>query len=310
MSFEDRLRQQFENAQRQMPTSSVDWATTIARAKKERIYRTALLAAAVVLVAGGGILSAQGLLDSDTPSLPAPAGTLEQAPTPQETSTESATEATLAGERVLEWVRTLSEDNPAAAWAMMSAPAKDYFGSLESFKKDFMQAYVEGWASWHSATSRQVDTHVLVSSGDGALAVVTVYGEVTKEGPPSYEADSVAVRISGGQALVEPYSSKLEIQPIEPEFQETYTTSSLPEEFTAEVPSDVAQVNFFVEGGQHDGRLASVDQMERQGSQPPNSIASVAVPEGLAPGPHFLTVAAVDQNGEVSVEVIPFTLEG
>ena len=309
MSFEDRLRHQFDSAQRQMPASSVDWATTIARGKKERMYRTALAAAAVVLFVGAGALSAGGLLESDTPPLPAPGGTAEQDPSPQETPTGPATEATLAGERVLEWIRALAEDDAAAAWDMMSAPAKDYFGTLESFQTDFMSDYVEGWASWHTADAPQVDTQVLVSSGDGALVVVTVYGEVTKEGLASYEADSVTVRISGGKALVEPYSSKIEVQPIQPGFGESYSPSSMPEEFTVEVPSDVAQVSFFVEGVEHDGRLASLDRKERRGSQPPNSIASVPLPEGIPPGPHFLTVAAVDQDGRVAVEVIPFTLE-
>jgi len=312
MSLDHRLRQQFLDAERQMPHSSVDWATTIARGKRERMYRTALVAAAAVLFIGGGALSAQGLLESNPAPLPAPAGTLTEQPTPQESPTGDVSEGidpTLARQSLLDWVKALSLGDAPAAWDLMSQPSKEYYGSLSSFKTDAMPELTEGWGAWHSgASSPQTDVRVLASSGDGAIGVITIYGEVTKEGITEYAANSVAFRISGDVALIEPYSSKIEIQPIEPSFNEEYTDSTLPEEFRAEVPSDVVQVNFFVEGIEHDGRLANIEEKEQKGSQPPNSIASAQVPDGIPSGPHFVTIAAVDVNGEVAVEIVPIVM--
>ena len=311
MSFDHRLRQQFVNAERQMPHASVDWATTIARGKRERMYRMALVAAAAVFLVGGGALSARSLMEDDPAPLPGPAGTVDGQPTPQETPTEGISEGadpSVAGPRVLEWAKALSEDNAGAAWDMMSPASKEYYGSLKSFE-DNMGEFVEGWAAWHSsAESPQTDVRVLASSGEGSLAVVTVYGVVTKEGMTGYDADSIVVRIAGTVALVEPYSSKIDIQPIEPAFDQAYTSSTLPAEFSAEVPSDVSQVTFYVEGAAHDGALATVKAKEANGSQPPNSIATAPAPEGISPGRHFVTIAAVDANGEVALQVVPFEL--
>ena len=311
MSFDHRLRQQLLNAERQMPHSSVDWATTIARGKRERMYRMALVAAAAVFLVGGGALSARGLLDSDPAPLPGPASTVDEQPTPRQTPTDGISEGadpSVAGPRVLEWARAIAEDDAAAAWGMMSPASKEYFGSLGAFKAD-MGEFVEGWAAWHSsAESPQTDVRVLASSGEGSLAVVTVYGVVTDEGMTGYDADSIAVRIAGTKALVEPYSSKIEIQPIEPGFDEAYTEATLPAEFSAEVPSDVSQVTFYVEGVAHDGGLATLKKEEATGSQPPNSIASAPVPDGISAGRHFVTIAVVDMNGEVSLQVVPFEL--
>jgi hypothetical protein len=311
MSFDHRLREHFLSAERGIPQTSIDWEETISRGKRERMYRMTMVAAAAILFIGGGAWSARGLFTSDPAPLPAPAATITDDPTPEESPSrniEQGSDASLVRGRVLDWVKALSIGDAQGAWSMMSFPSREYYGgSVEAFERDFLPELAEGWGSWYEADQvPETDVHTQVSSGDGSVGVVTVYGEVRKEGTRAYDADSVAFRIIDGEAFIEPYSSKVEIGQIEPTFEEQYVLGSLPSEFRAEVPSDLTQVNFYLQGVPSDGRSATIEEMEQEGSQPPNSIASSPVPEGLEPGSHFLTISAVDGNGELSITVVPF----
>jgi hypothetical protein len=310
MSFDDRLREQLSSADRGMPRSALNWNETISRAKRQRLYRAAMVAAASVLLVGGGAVAARGFFATQPVPVPLPASTSGDHPTPQESPTEETEEGvdpSIVRGRVLDWVKALSLGDPEGAWAMMSQVSQEYYGSVEAFERDFLPELSKLWGRWYSSGQPpETDTRVLMSGGGDALGVVTLNGQVTNEG--TFDGDAVAFRIIAGEAFIEPYSSKIEITPIEPGFNEDYASGNVPAQFEAEVPSDVTQVSFFVFGLPSDGEIATVTQKKQKGSQPPNSIASSPVPEDIDTGPHFLTIAALDANGEVAVEVVFFLI--
>jgi ketosteroid isomerase-like protein len=316
MSFDDRLRQQFLSAERGMPPASIDWNETISRGKRERVYRNALVAAAAVLVVGGGAWSAQAVLSRPPSPGPGPAaspGDDRTLPTPHTSPSstgEEGVDTSGVSARVNEWIKAINLGDAEIAWAAMTDEAHRYFVDFDTFKTEGMPTLAEGFGAWYSASQQpKIDVRVLASGGSEAAGVATIYGRVTKEGTQQLAADALPFRIVSGEIQLDPGSSKVELTPLEPGFDESYRSGQLPAIFEAEVPSDLLQVNFILVGGDPAIVDAQLETMQKVDSQPPNSIASSPFPETLEPGPHFLTIAAIDASGDIAVRTVVFRVE-
>lgn len=96
MTFEDRLREQFRRADASIPGERIDWSTTIAKARRNRMRYAALTTAAAVLILGIGAFALVSL-DEDPAPGPGPA-TTDGTDQPQPETTVSASESP-SGER-------------------------------------------------------------------------------------------------------------------------------------------------------------------------------------------------------------------
>ena len=311
MSFEDRLRDGFQRAAASMPEVPVPWEPTITKAHRARTRRTALMAVAALLVTGGVAWSAIAFdRGASTGQDISPAGPGEGAPSEEEGSVNNDELERAVRSRVLDWVKAVSLGDARTAWSWMAPASRNYFGGYPQFE-EMMPTLQEGWGAWYDGVEGEpnTDTRVMVSGGLEAGGVVTVYGQVTREGTTSFDANATPFRSTDGEVLVDPFSSKIEITPIEPAFNDEYMASELPEAFEAEVPSDVSQVNFYVDGEEPSGRDATLTEMpENPDGQPPNSVASSPAPDELEPGPHALTVAAIDGRGGIAIRIVLFTV--
>lgn len=310
MSFEDRLRDRFQRASDSMPDVAVRWESTIRKARAARARRTALMAAAAVFVLGGAAWAATTLGSSGpAPGIP-PAGdsteedSTESPQTPQDTPHEQDETERAVRTRVVDWVKALSLADADTAWSWLSTRTQQRFGNdIERFKQH-MSAFSEGFGSWYSSDPRPETTfRPLVSSGEDIAGIVEIHGIVTKEGSEELGHDALPVRIVDGEVFVEPFSSDLELIPQEPAPHESYPTGEVPRRFRATGIGDVQQVNFFYHGFQ-----ANIDASVRN-LRGRMFEANAPVPHGIEPGPHFLTVVVVEEDGGIATLVVPFFVE-
>ena len=311
MSFEDRLRDGFQKASASMPEVRVPWESTITKAHRARTRRTALMAVAALLVTGGVAWTAVTLDGGpSTGQEISPAGPSESAPPEEEASAANEELDRAVRSRVLDWVKAVSLGDARTAWSWLAPASRNYFGGYPQFE-DMLPTLQEGWGAWYGGVEGEpeTDTRVMVSGGLEAGGVVTVYGQVTREGTTSFDANAMPFRSTDGEVLMDPFSSKIEIAPIQPAFNDEYPAGDLPDAFEAEVPSDVSQVNFYVDGEEASGRDATLTKMpENADGQPPNSVASSPAPDELDPGPHALTVAVIDARGGIAIRIVLFTV--
>lgn len=304
MSFEDRLRDSFQKASRSMPDVPVPWELTITRARRARTRRTLSLAAAAVVGASGIAWAATTLGASTERALP-PAQPIEEAsPTPERTAERDDEMSRAVRTRVLDWVKALALGDAETAWSFMSPRSQAHFDNdLATFQSE-MSALSEGFGSWYAADPPPETTlRVLASSGDGIAGIVEIHGIVTKEGTEELGHDALPVRIVEGEVLVEPFSSTVELRPKEPSYNESYPADELPALFRVTGEGEIQQANFFYDGMEPDmGHSIS----EGRGK---TFEANSSAPHGIEPGPHFSTVAVVDDTGGIAVLVVAFFVE-
>ncbi|HJR46291.1 MAG TPA: hypothetical protein VJ927_11880 [Actinomycetota bacterium] len=317
MNLERRLQEFFASADRGMPRSVVDWDETIADARRGRVVRVALVAAAAILIAGGAAWYVNGSLAADpirTPDL-APANSPDEAPSPNTspTSAEAGSDAGIVRPRMLDWVKAISLGDTATAWSGLAPRSKSYFDNDISKFELLMPALQEGWGTWYDGVEGepQTDTRVMVSAGTEAGGVITLYGEITREGGTSFQANAVPFRITDGEALLDPFSSKIEIMPLQSLASRNprFPSDVLPYSFLAEVPPDIAQVNFFVAGDEGEVEDASLQTKESEDTQPPNLVARAEYDALLVRGTYALTIAAIDANGGIATRTLTFVTD-
>lgn len=309
MSFEDRLRDSFHSAGRSIPEDEVPWEPTITRARRARARRLAVVTAAAVLIVGGGAWSAATLLPepAEDPIPPAPPSETQspdlESPGPEETQTSEDEELSSAVRaRVMDWVKALSLGDAETAWSFMSARTHAHYGNdIENFKGD-MSGFSEGFGAWYAEFPPETTFRVLVSSGDGIAGIVEIHGPVQKEGNDELGHDAVPVRVVDGEVFVEPFSSEVELSPVEPSLHESYAAGQIPAEFAIRFEDPLEQVNFF-----HESSEDTTDAEIVPG--PRGSRAHSPAPHDLSPGPKFLTVAGVDIEGGIAVLVVPYFVE-
>ena len=313
MNFERRLGELFTSADQGMPDASVDWHSTVEAARKGRILRTALVAAAFVLVIGGGAWFINGSLTEDPVRVPdlAPAVSPSDEPSSDASPSqpiEEGSDASIVRQRALDWVKAIAVGDAETAWSWLAPQSRRFFDDDIHNFQDLMPTLQEGWGAWYGGVEEapQTDTRVMVSGGTEAGGVITLYGNITREGSSGFDANAMPFRISAGEALVDPFSSKIEITPLEGLSSPSprFASDVLPYIFLAEVPPDAAQVNFFVAGDAGEVVDASLQPTEVQDTQPPNLVARSEYEELLVRGTYALTIAAIDANGGIAARTV------
>lgn len=320
MSFERRLGDMFASAERGMPEASVDWNATVEAAHRGRMLRTGLVAAAVVLVVGGGVWFVSGSLTEDPvrapdllPAVSPSAEPSTELPTPDTSPSqpsEEGSDASIVRPRALDWVKAIALGDAETAWSWLAPQSQGYFDNDVSKFEELMPTLQEGWGAWYDGVedAPQTDTRVMVSGGTEASGVITLYGDITREGSSGFDANALPFRLSDGEVLVDPFSSKIEIVPLQELASRNprFAHDVLPLTFLAEVPPDVGQVNFFVAGDAGEVVDAALQPKEKEGSQPPNLVARSEYGELLVRGTYALTIAATDATGGIATRTVIF----
>ena len=320
MNLERRLSEMFASADHGMPNASVDWNATVEAARKGRILRAGLVTAAVVLVVGGGAWFVKGSLSEDPlrapdllPAVSPSDDPPRRLPTPHTSPSqpiEEGSDASIVRQRALDWVKAIAVGDAETAWSWLAPQSRAYFDDDIANFQELMPTLQEGWGAWYDGVDEapQNDTRVMVSGGTEASGVITLYGDITREGSSGFDANAMPFRITAGEALVDPFSSRIEIIPLQELASPNprFPSDVLPQTFLAEVPPDVGQVNFFVAGDAGEVVDADLQRKESKGTQPPNLVARSEY-EGLLPrGTYALTIAAVDANGGIATRTVVF----
>lgn len=304
MSFEDRLRDRFQRASVSMPDADIAWEPTITKARRARARRMTLMAAAAAVALGGAVWAATSLEGPAEHGLPPAGDPTEQASPETEETPDQTDESRAVRSRVLDWVKALSLGDEETAWSWMSRRTQEHFDNDIQRFRETMSAFSEGFGAWYTADPPPETTfRVLASSGDGTAGVVEIHGLVTKEGTEELGHDALPVRIVDGKVFVEPFGSDVELSAKEPSPYESYPADDLPGLFEITGIGEVQQVNFFYDGVEESGDSTL---SERPGK---TFEATSPAPQGIAPGPHFVTVAAVDDAGGIAVLVVPYFVE-
>lgn len=315
MNFERRLSEIFASADHGMPEASVDWNATIEAARKGRLLRMGLVAAAVMLGVGGGVWFIAGSLDDDPVRVPdlLPAVSPSDEPSPRTSPSrpvEEGSDASIVRRRVLDWVKAVALGDAETAWSWLAPQSRSYFAGDISKFEELMPQLQEGWGAWYDGVQEapQTDTRVMVSGGTEDGGVITLYGDITREGSSGFDANAMPFRIAAGEALVDPFSSKIEITSLEELASPSprFASDVLPYRFSAEVPPDVGQVNFFVAGEAGEVVDATLQPKEPEDTQPPNLVARSEYEELLPRGTYALTIAAIDASGGIAARTVVF----
>ncbi|HEX2051451.1 MAG TPA: hypothetical protein VHJ34_12605 [Actinomycetota bacterium] len=209
MSYEDRLRDTFHNAERSMPRAAISVEETIARGHRaRRVYWASVAFATAAVIAVGGV-SAYALRDG-APEPPTPAST----PTPTPAAEVSLDAVVPAVDR---WLEALAEGDAERAWRLTAPESRRSFeGGFAEFE-DMATTLAEGFGAWAGATALEHKLTTVRASDSEAVVVVTLSGEVSQEYPAGPVARALPVRVVGDRALVDPFGAEAGVEVSWPE---------------------------------------------------------------------------------------------
>lgn len=224
------------------------------------------------------LLLLTGCADGEDVAAPSPTGASTTSPTPTPTPTPPPTEPAgpTVDQVVTEFLDALGADSERA-WELLSSRSQEGFGSFAAFA-ELESDYGEGLAAYSGADRASFDL-----ADD--LTVVTLSGDITREG--ATETDAAALPVRRGQD-----GPRIELTP--PRL--TGAVIEVPErggpplprdaELRATVPAQ-AQATVLLDG--------EVREFRQEPSDGDRLLLTFA--PGLAPGQHLLTVAAVRADG-------------
>lgn len=215
---------------------------------------------------------------------PSPASTTGH-PSPSAAPTESA--VVTVDDVVSELLDALGAAASRRAWSLLSSRSQQGFGSYEDFAQ-LSSDYAEGLAAFADADRSHIDL-------GGGVSVVTLSGEVNREGMTEKAAAALAVRREDGQPRVEltpPHlADVLVIEVPEP--------GAAPLESGAELRATVpvgSRVTVLVDAEAYGPRMTPSD----------GDRMLVTLAPDLTEGSHVLTVAAVRTDGLLFAQAVEF----
>lgn len=278
--------------------------------RRSNLVLSAVAVAAAVLVVMAGTTLVRQRTDggADTTDLAggaAASSTSAAAPTSVATLTGPA--AAAPTEAVLAWVAALGEGDTDAAWDALGPASREHFGSSSAFAAE-SSALAEGYGAWSAAEPDDVIVTALTNGGQ--LVVVTLVGEVHQEGTVQHRADAFPVRVSGGEAVVEPWAFAGELEIVVPHDQAP--AGELPvvdgdDELVVVIPRGVQAPTVRLDDGDAVvcGEADGTELAELEGA--PGQRCSYRPEGGVPPGRRVLTVAFLSPDGdEVSAESVLF----
>lgn len=185
------------------------------------LLAVAALAAVVVGLAGGSLLRGRDGTGRLTSGDGSPGAELEALVDGAQGGASvlepvARADATSARDAVQAWLGAVREGDSTLAWAAMGPASKAHFGSQAAFAEE-MPAMADGMGSWANARPDQVLVTPVTADDEGTLVVVTLVGTVARDGEPTPRADAFPVRLTDGQARLEPYASAGPIELVVPE---------------------------------------------------------------------------------------------
>ena len=219
----------------------------------------------------------------DSPS-PSPASTTGHGST---SSAPNEPPVVTVDDVVSEFLDALGTAASRRAWSLLSSRAQEGFGSYEDFAQ-LSSDYAEGLAAFAHADRSSIDL-------GGGLSVVTLSGEVNREGMTENAAAALPIRREGGQPRVELISPQL----VGALGIEVPIPGAAPLESGAELRATVPV-------GSRLTVLLDAEAYAPQTSPSDGDRTLVTLAPDLTAGSHVLTVAAVRRDGLLLAQAVQF----
>jgi len=310
MSIEERLRDDLKRAGAAAPIEEISWDETLGRARRIRRAYLSVAGAAATLVLAAAITTGASLVDRDR-SLPPATPNPSPAPPPEEGVSLARVEPT-----VRTWARAIDEGRARAAWELMTDRARAEVGSFARFEEMVSNELAEGLGAFAPAEQVRYATSVVASSGEGAAGVVTIFGRVEQEGATRENAVGIPFRVlafENDRVLIDQgFDAQWGVDPVSPALDiEGGNALSREGRLEADIrPSSgrvdgLPSVTFHIDGD----AVALRARVERtsDGSYE-HVLASARLPRSVTPGPHLLTIVAVDDAGRIYSRALEFEL--
>jgi hypothetical protein len=309
MSFEQQLRDDLQRAGAAAPVQDISWDETLGRARRiRRIYVSALGAAAAVLLAAA-VAAGSSLLDS-------PQGLPPANPSPSPAPSEGGVSLAQVEPTVKAWTHAIDDGRAQAAWNLMTDRAQAEVGSFARFEEMVSNELAEGLGAFARAEGVRYATSVVASSGDGAAGVVTIAGVVDQEGATRPNAIAVPFRVlafENDRALIDQgFDGRWGVDPVSPaldvEGGNAFPGGGRLESNIRPASGTVGalpSVTFHVDG---DAVTLPADLERTKDGSLEQVRASAELPGSVDPGPHILTIVAVDAGGRIYARALHFEL--
>lgn len=278
---------------------------TLRRTSNALLVAVAAAAVVVVALAGNTLLESRDGTQQVT-SDNEPLASAELDALLDDAKPEAATPSTMssAGEdasskAVLTWVDDLRAGHGDEAWSALGPGSKAHFGSQGAFEEQ-LTALAEGYGTWSGRQPEQVLITPVQADGDSTLAVVTLVGTVMVDGVEQHRADAFPVRVTDGQAHLEPWAFAGEMEVVVPEdvpADGTRPPVDPGEELIIVVPSGAQAPILRLDDGE------AVICGEAEGTEltdledTPGQRCAYLPQDGISAGEHTLTVAFLGADG-------------
>lgn len=314
MSFEQQLRDDLRRAGDSVPIEPVSWDQTLGRARRTRRLYVALAGAAAAVMLAAAVAAGSSLLDRGQALRPVgPSPSPSPAPPPEREVTSGEVEPTVRA-----WIRAISDGDARKAWSLLTDRARAGIGGYPRFAEMVSNELADGLGAFARAQQARYATS-LVASPAGVSGVVTVVGVVEQEGTQRENAVTVPFRVLAlgrrpekDRVLIDQsFDGAWGIDSLSParEFAGgnvlrrggRLETDILPASGHANfLPS----VRFHIDG---DALLIEARRVDRvEDSSGEKVRASARLPQSVEPGPHLLTIVAVDERGFTYSKALTF----
>lgn len=323
MNLEKRLRDRFSMASEALPGRPLDWTETYDRARRGRsIYVAAVAFATALLLIAGGFATLTVLTAPERDPAPLPPAQTEPArPTPSPSPTEESQEMEASHDEpyraVDGFIQAAAEADAETMWSLMTEPSRAvYDHEFERFR-EALSPIEEGWGSWAAAKDVTRHWQVVVSSGDGAMGVVTLMGSRAPEGHEEpYSAAAIPVRVAGdGEARVELFVGEGAIEfvtPRDPNIKQPPTLDVLTTErpsFEALVPAASNEVEIVAAPVADEPAVSFSGSADLEDLAGGRARALWSPDERFFGAEWFLTVLAIYEDGSMQAQSVRFAIE-
>jgi hypothetical protein len=310
MTFEQQLRDDLRRAGAAAPVQDISWDETLGRARRIRRIYVAMVGAAAAVLLGAAVAAGSSFLDSPQglpPAHPSPT----PAPPPEEGVSLDQVEPSVKA-----WTHAIDDGRARAAWNLMTDRAQAEVGSFARFEEMVSNELAEGLGAFARAEGVRYETSVVASSGEGAAGVVTIAGVVHQEGATRPNAVAVPFRVlafAGDRALIDQgFDGRWGVDPVRPALDvEGGNAFARGGPLEADIRpasgtvGELPSVTFHVDG---DALTLPADVTRTTDGAFEQVRASAELPRSVEPGPHLLTIVAVDAGGRIYAHALHFEL--
>jgi hypothetical protein len=309
MSFEQQLRDDLKRAGAAAPIVPVSWDETLTRARRVRRLHRSLIGVAAAAVVAAALVGGSLVWEGERTLSPA-------RPTPRpSTPPEEGVSLAEVEPTTKEWIEAIGRGDARTAWRLLSPGARANIGAYPRFAEMVSNELAEGVGAFARASQTSYATSVVVSSGEGAAGVVTVAGTVTQEGARRENWVAIPFRALAFQdnrvVIDQAFDGRWGVSPVRPaldvEGGNVFPRGGRLAADLLPASGKVAQlptVSFHIDGD----RLALKASVVREIKAPSGRAvrAAARLPRSIAPGPHLLTIVAVDSAGRMYSRALSF----